>query len=396
MKHNDLKAFFIIAFLFNISASFVHPVTPTLIIERGLDSSMFGVAFAAMMLMNFLFSPFWGQLCSYTSTKRVLLVSCLGYALGQCVFSIAQSELIVILGRMLAGIFIGGCYTALTNYTVNLSHRDITVRGTNLVILSTVQSVGGACGYFIGGMLGIISVMTAFISQIIVLSLSGILFYIVCADDREFREVSVQKLTLQKINPFTAMISAKKFMTPMLALVFAIVAISAIGQNSYEQCFNYFIKDQYGMNSVWNGGIKAAIAVLILILNTTVSMYLLRKTDVNRTFRYVLCAATLLTGAALLGSNKYLFVGIFIIYSSVIFLRLPMLQTMAVDNARGEYSNQVMGFYQSMDSLGGIFGALFAGLIYGMNVYAPFILALAAFFTATMIGAVYYRKYKKK
>ena len=71
MRKNRLMPFFLIIFFFNMAASFAHPVTPTLIVERNLDSSMFGVALAAMMTMNFLFSPFWGKLCGYIPTKRI-------------------------------------------------------------------------------------------------------------------------------------------------------------------------------------------------------------------------------------------------------------------------------------------------------------------------------------
>ena len=396
MQPKKLTLFFVIAVLFNLGASFVHPVTPTLIIERNLDSSMFGVAFAAMMLMNFLFSPFWGQLCTYIPTKRILLISGIGYAVGQCFFGIAQSEAAVIGGRMFSGIFIGGCYTAMLNYTVNLSDSDPAIRGTNLVILTTIQSVGSACGYFIGGMLGVISVMTAFIVQVITLALSGVLFYIVCADDTPSKPVKTSGLSLKACNPFAAFFGAREFMTPMLGLIFGIVAVSAIGQNSYEQCFNYFIKDQYGMTSVWNGGLKAAIAVLTLILNSTVSIYLQHRTDINKTFLHILSACVALSGIGMLSSQRIVFVSVFVIYSSVMLLRLPMLQGMAAERTRGSYSNQVMGFYQAMNSLGGIFGALFAGLIYSVYARLPFILAFAAFCIAWILGVIYRRAYSRE
>ena len=86
MKKEKLLLFFITAFCFNMAASFVHPVTPTLIVERQLDSSMFGVALAAMMTMNFLFSPFWGRLCAYVPTKLIMPVCSIGYAVGQLLF----------------------------------------------------------------------------------------------------------------------------------------------------------------------------------------------------------------------------------------------------------------------------------------------------------------------
>lgn len=396
MDKKKLILFFIIAFGFNVAASFAHPVTPTLIVERNLDSSMFGVALAAMMTMYFLFSPFWGKMCSYLPTRTIMLICCTGYAIGQAIFGVAQTEAAVIGGRMFAGIFTGGVFTAAANYIVNLAGSDTQERGKKLVVLTTIQNVGSAVGYFIGGMLGIISVGTAFIAQVIVLALSGILFRIFCVDDTAYKVRPERSLSFKDVNPFSAFLAAGTFMTPMLALIFMITAISAIGQNSYEQCFNYFIKDQYGMTSVYNGMFKAGIAVLTLTLNSTVSMYLQKKTDINRTFLYILLACTALIGVVMLTQNQFVFIAIYIIYSSVMVLRLPLLQSMSANHSTRETSNLVIGFYQSMNSLGGIFGALFAGLIYSKNPMLPFILSFVMFLIASVIGVIYRANYRKQ
>ena len=49
-----------------------------------------------------------------------------------------------------------------------------------------------------------------------------------------------------------------------------------------------------------------------------------------------------------------------------------------------------------MNSLGSIFGALFAGLIYDANPMLPFILAFAAFVVAMFFSVMYVGKYKKE
>ena len=392
MRKSRLFTFFVILFFFNMAASFAHPVTPTLIIERNLDSSMFGVALAAMMTMNFLFSPFWGKLCGYMSTRRIMLICSLGYAVGQIIFGTAMSEVQVVGGRMFAGIFTGGVYTAMANHVINLSED----RGRDLVWLTTVQNVAGAVGYFVGGMLGVISVGTAFAAQVIVLAVCGILYGVLCLDDTAYKVKPDRPLSARDVNPFGAFAAARTFMTPALAMIFVITAVSAIGQNSYEQCFNYYIKDQYGMTSAYNGIFKAVIAVLTLALNGTVSLWLQRKTDINRSFIYVLAVCTGLTASILINRSQMLFIAVYIIYSSVMVLRLPLLQTMSADHADESTSNQVMGFYQSMNSLGGIFGALFAGLIYASGPMRPFVLAFAAFLLSTLMGFVYYGRYRKQ
>ena len=395
MKKDKFTLFFVISFCFSMAANFAHPVTPTLIVERSLDSSMFGVALAAMMFMYFLFSPFWGKLCAYIPTKQIMLIGAVGYAAGQLIFGSAYTETTVIAGRMFAGAFSSGAFTAIANYVINFTQDDLKERGRKLVILSTVQNVGGACGYFIGGMLGLISVKTAFMAQVLALVCGGLCYQFGCEDDTSVKVKPEKKLSLRDVNPFSAFISARTFMTPLLALVFAITAVAAIGQNSYEQCFNYFIKDQYGMSSAYNGMFKAGIATLTLLLNSSVGIYLQKRTDINRSFLYILMLCTALIGSVLIYHGQIYFIAIYIIYSSVMVLRMPLLQAMSSAQATRETSNSVMGFYQSMNSLGGIFGALFAGLIYSKNPMYPFILAFIAFLVSTLIGIVYRKIYRR-
>ncbi len=395
MKNKKLLIFLISNFLFSVSSNLVHPVTPTLIVERGLNSSMFGVAFAAMMFMYFLFSPFWGKLCNYLPSRKVFLIAAVGYAIGQVIFCMAYTEAMVIAGRMFGGIFCGGAYTAIMNQVVNTSGYDMKSCSKNLTTLATVQSVASACGYFIGGMLGLISVETAFIAAILLNIGVGAMVLLLWEDDTPYKVKPAGRLTFSQVNPFNAFADAKSFMTPLLFLVFALIAVSFLGQYSYEQCFNYYIKDQYGMTSAYNGVFKAVIALLSLVLNTTVCTYLQQKTDINKTFLYVMFAVTGLTLCALILKDKWMFIGVYIAFNSADVLRKPLLQSLAARQASPETSNSIMGFYQSMLSFGSIFGSFVAGVVYSKNPLMPFILAFIAFSVATVIGIIYRVMYVK-
>ncbi len=381
--------------LFTLAANLVHPVTPTFIVERQLDSSMFGVALAAMMTMNFAFAPFWGKLCSYIPTKIVMLIGGVGYGVGQFFFLMSTTEALVIAGRMFAGAFCGGVFTAFSNYIINTT-TDPLQRAENLTTQVTIQNVASAVGYFVGGMLGVISTETAFWVQIVMLIGIGALFLVVCEDDTPYKHKPDKPLTLKEVNPLSAFASAKQFMTPMMLLIFVVVAVTSIGQNSFDQCFNYYIKDQFGLSSAYNGIFKALIAVVTLIANASICVWLQRKTDTNLSFLPVMACCTLSLGAILFFDSLVPFVIVDVLFFTFNAMRLPLLQNMCAMRSSAENSNQVMGFYQAMTSMGGIFGALFAGLIYAANPLLPFILAFAAFAVATAFSAVYVAKYRKE
>ena len=103
--------------------------------------------------------------------------------------------------------------------------------------------------------------------------------------------------------------------------------------------------------------------------------------------------STALVGSALLVKGQLPFMAIYIIYNGINAIRAPLLQSIVAGQAAKEHSNMAMGFYQSMNSFGSIFGALFAGLIYAANPIYPFVLAFAAYGIACAVGALYIKKY---
>ena len=391
-QNRSLTPFFCVMALYYLASNFVHPVTPTLIVERGLDSALFGLALAAMMTTNFLFAPLWGRLCGYLPTRRILCAGCLGYAAGQVLFACARTGAAVLAGRVLAGAFVGGVFTACYNYTVNVSGAGR--RARSLTILMTIQNACSAAGYLVGGLLGLVSVEFAFGVQCAALVAAGVLFRLLCADDTPFKPRPDRPLALRDADPFAAFAGARRFMTPLLGLLFGAIALVSLGHHAYEQCFNYFLKDQYGLSSAWNGGVKAGVAAVTLLLNSTVCLWLQRRTDTNRSAPAVLAAALALTAAALACGAMWPFLCIYVLYSGVYALCLPLLQALVVSRG-ADYSNAVMGFYQATTSLGGIFGSALAGLLYGLWPRLPFVLAVTAWGGAVAVAWVYSAKQRK-
>ncbi len=393
-KDKRMLAFYASVAFFCAASCFAHPVTPTLIVERHLDSSMFGVALAAMMTVNFLFAPFWGRMCSYVPTRLLMLIGCLGYSVGQTIFGAATSEAMVVGGRAFAGMFTSAIFTSCSNYIINTSKPQ--EKGSNLTVFATVQNVSFAVGYFIGGLLGLISVGVTFAIQIALIVVSGVCFYRACIDDTPFKHKPDHPLSFKEANPFAAFLDIRKFITPGFAMIFAIIAICAIGQNSYEQVFNYYIKDFFGMSSAYNGIFKAAIAVGGMAINSTLCMYLMKKTDTNRSFVWIVLLNTVPIAVALLFFNSlWPFAVCDIAFFIINTARIPLMQNLCAQRATPQTSNSVMGFYQAMNSLGGIFGAAFAGLIYDTDPHIPFFVCFGAFVAGSLLSLRYVSYYKK-
>lgn len=387
--------FFAVNVIFHMAASFAHPVTPTIIQQRGFGDYMFGVALASMMTANFFFSPFWGKLINFLSSRKVILICSLGYAAGQAMFGMASSEGMIVAARMFAGIFTGGVFTAFLTYLVNTSPAHM--RSNYLTIAATIQTVGSAFGYFVGGMLGEIGVSVTIIAQVVTLAGCGVLFYFICQDDAINRSDKVNAKTLiREANPIAAFLDGKSIMTPLLVTLFIVCALTNLGNAAFDQSFNYYLKAQLGLSSGYNGAIKALIGFVCLAANATIGLWLINKTDIRRSSIYVFLFCSLSILGVILLNALVPFVAANVLYFAFFAVSVPITQSLVADMGKGKDSNLVMGYFNGLKSLGGIFGALAAGLLYTVNAKWPFILGFSAFGTATIVSAYHYYLSKPK
>ncbi|MBE5775473.1 MAG: MFS transporter [Clostridiales bacterium] len=382
-KKDRLTGFFAVMFFFNVAANLAHPVTPTIIVDLKLNNYMFGLAMAAQMTFNFLFSPFWGKMVDRISSRAVLAIGNLGYALGQVFFALARTEAQLLLARMFAGAFCGGCFVAYLTYTVNMSTGES--RGKNLAINATVMAVSASTGYFAGGMLGEIHVYYPVWVQVASLVVCAVLSWFVCRDDRRGDAPRLSgRMLIRECNPFAAILQCRRFMTKLLAYLFIVYGLLNLGYMAVEQCFNYYLRDQFGLSSGYNGVIKAALAIVSLVANTTLCMWILRR---KRPSFYLLgalgiCAAAAVAAFACMELVPFIIacVVVFALY----YVSTPLSQNSVAALGQGKDSNLVMGSYNAVKSFCSIFGSALAGFIYEIGPNLPFAFGAVAFAAAAV------------
>lgn len=377
-KTASLTWFFMLMFMEMVFANLAHPATPFLIELRSLPSYTFGFAFSAMAFTNFLFSPFWGLMSNRYGRMKVYLVGCLGYAIGQLGFALAMSFWAIILARMVAGFFVGG--VMVMHLTIVMDYSDQSSVASNLTIHATIFTIAGAVGYLIGGFLGDVSLSLLFALQIIGLATSGILAY------ATFRQIPIldsekyKKHTwLSDINPLSGFKLAYKYLTPVLWLFLLIVFVAQIGSIAFDQSFNFFIRDQFNFPPSYNGMLKASFGVLSLIVNSTVGIYLVRKTKQQKPLATIMFGMSLLSTSLVFITNQPIFlvvsIGLFVFNS----IYLILIQTIAGNLGQKIDYSLFMGLFNAIKSLGMIAGASIVGLVYSFSARGSFVFSATAF-----------------
>ena len=385
--------FFAAMVLFNLAANFAHPVTPTIIKDLNLPDYMFGLMLAAMQFSNFLFSPFWGKLNGSVSSRQTLLICCTGYGVAQLGFACATTQGVILLVRVLAGVFVGGIFVSFLTYVINMARPEDQAK--YLTYSATIQAVCGAFGYLVGGVLGEFSIRGTFFLQAICLGLAGLMFRLVCLPDGRQEQVSMKQIA-GEANPLRAFIDGKYFLNMAFVMLFAVNILMNFANTGFDQVFNYYLKDQLGLTSAYNGIIKAAVGLISFAFNMTVCLWIIRKTDIRKSMILLMGLCTLASVGTLLIPQIQLFILLSVLVYAGYSVSLPVLQNMVAVQADPAQKNLVMGFYNATKSLGSIIGSLMAGFLYAVHTKLPFAVVAAAYGCSVLAAVGYLLRCRKK
>ena len=177
-------------------------------------------------------------------------------------------------------------------------------------------------------------------------------------------------------------------MTAALMFLFLAFGLGNLGYMAFEQCFNYFLRDQLQLTSGYNGVIKAALGVISLVANSTLCMWILRRRNVTAYIAGVMgvCMAAMAGVIAFDGVVPFIVVNV--LFFAFYFISVPLMQNRAAVLGSGGNSNLVMGAFNAVKSFGSIFGSALAGLLYGWGPKMPFVFGMCAFALAALCAVL--------
>ncbi len=390
LKKISAPRFFTLIVLISLASNFVHPVTPTLFQNLGLPDHMFGTAFATMATATFLFSPMWGRISDKYGKIPTMGITATGYALGQVIFGISSTWVGILIGRFVAGGFMGGFTVTSMAYVVDFTTEKN--RSRYLAYLAAGQTLSGSFGYLVGGLIGDHSISACFVAQVAVIVTCCAVMQFILAEPQTERHPSLEKAS---INPFKALMDARKVLTAPMLVFLVSVFFTSFASMAHDNAFNYFMKAELNFPPSYNGLVKAVIGLIALTANFTVNMWLAAHTNLRKSIIAVLSICAAMPFVCVMMNSAFSIVVANIIFFAFNAVWLPMQQTLAAQNASAQSSGSIAGLYTAAKSLGMIGGPLFAGFVYAYNSKLPFVASGTAFAIAAVICVVNYRQFQK-
>lgn len=390
IQRHKMTIFIVFNLLMTISLNLAHAVTPTLLSSLNMGSHVFGISFAAMCTTNFIFALVWSNVAHTSKKTRILLISGIGYAFAQLLFAYATHENMIYFARLLSGIFAGGFQVGFLSYIVNEAAKEEQAR--YITYSSIVVSVGAALGFFVGGMLGDISVRLTFFVQIGLSSLMGVLFFVVLGP-QEVIEESFDLKTITRSNPIRIIKDSAPLIKDFAVILLMSVFVSAMAVTLFDQSFGYYVKEAFNFLPSQFGIIKAITGVLALVFN----IFLIKRKIQNQrlVLKIVLLLMTVFSILIAFQTDMMIFVIMGLIWFGSDTVLIPVLQNLFVQGRKTpQEGNQLAGVYNAINMLGRIGGALITSVIYTIMPTATFFIAGILFaFSLVMIifGSLKYK-----
>lgn len=359
----------------SVAANVVHPVEPAFYIALGLPDWIFGAAYAAMAFGLFSFAPFWGLVSDRIGRVPTLAITLLTYGLSQLAFLVSTTVTTILLARFAAGAFCAGVGVAAMAYVADVS--DAGTCGRRMTVFAAVQNVATAFGYLVGGVVGEGDPGRSFVLQFFILAAVSLGAFVLLREGPQFAR-SEKRLTLTSANPLAAFAGTRVIMSPWMVAFLVSTVCACLASSAFDNSFNYYLRDQFGFPTTYNGVIYAVVGALGLAANLLIGLRLQRSRDVERSVGVVLLCAAAVLAATLLATTMPVYLGLNIVFYIFNSMYLPLMQALAIEGDPTGHG-MVSGLFQSFKSLGAMVGALVAGFIYEANPLAPFVMAAVAF-----------------
>ncbi len=359
----------------SVAANVVHPVEPAFYIALGLPDWIFGAAYAAMAFGLFSFAPFWGLVSDRIGRVPTLAITLLTYGLSQLAFLVSTTVATILLARFAAGAFCAGVGVAAMAYVADVS--DAGTCGRRMTVFAAVQNVATAFGYLVGGVVGEGDPGRSFVLQFFILAAVSLGAFVLLREGPQFAR-SEKRLTLASANPLAAFAGTRVIMSPWMVAFLVSTVCACLASSAFDNSFNYYLRDQFGFPTTYNGVIYAVVGALGLAANLLIGLRLQRSRDVERSVGVVLLCAAAVLAATLLATTMPVYLGLNIVFYIFNSMYLPLMQALAIEGDPTGHG-MVSGLFQSFKSLGAMVGALVAGFIYEASPLAPFVMAAVAF-----------------
>jgi DHA1 family multidrug resistance protein-like MFS transporter len=384
-KNSNLAILFFTLVVVMLGFGIIIPIMPFYITRFGAGGFELGLMMAIFSVMQFIFSPVWGELSDRYGRKPILVIGVLGNAISMLMFGLATD-----MGWMFASRALGGMLSAATFPTAMAFISDSTTerdRGAGMGLIGAAMGVGMVLGPGVGGWLGGQSLATPFFLAAGLSTLAALLILLILPESlpKEKRLASGGRVR----GPQLGMMWRELF-GPLGFLLFLAFLVN-FGLANFEGIFGLYTKERYQYGPEQVGSLLTVIGVVSAVIQGALTGLATRRLGEVRLILLSLLASAV-GFAAMLLAREYLVValtvGFFVFSNAMLRPAIASLTSKMVQGGQG----MAMGLNNAFQSLGRVVGPLLSGFLFDLNLILPYSSAALIMLVSFGLAMVWLRR----
>ncbi len=154
-NRSAMTILFLTMFVVMVGFGVIMPILPFYAESMGATATTLGLLFASYSVVQFLFSPFWGQMSDKMGRKPILLIGLIGFGVSFVLFGAATALWVLFAARILGGILSAATLPTVMAYVADTTDNE--QRGGGMGIIGAAMGLGVTFGPVIGGFLGTVN-----------------------------------------------------------------------------------------------------------------------------------------------------------------------------------------------------------------------------------------------
>jgi DHA1 family multidrug resistance protein-like MFS transporter len=365
MNRNIAILFFTLVVMM-IGFGIIIPLLPFYVIEMGGSGISMGILMAVFSLMQFLFSPFWGDLSDRYGRKPILMIGILGNGISMILMGMSTELWMLFSSRALAGLLSSATLPTAMAYISDST--DENQRGGGMGVIGAAFGLGMVLGPGIGGMMSDISLSAPFFlaAGLSALSLLFIWFMLPESLSKENRLKDAGKFQGPQLGAMW-----ESLFSP-LGFLFVLAFLLSFAMTNFEGIFGFYAERRFSYDAKTIGMILTVIGLTSSLVQGVLTGPSIKRwgdTAVIRASLFFSSVAFLLMLTATNLTTVMLTTGFFVFSNAMLRPSVASLISKRAEKGQGI----AMGLNNSFMSLGRIVGPLWAGFILDVNLNYPFI-----------------------
>lgn len=362
--------------------------------EFGASPFVIGWLIASYSIMQFISTPFLGQLSDKYGRRPILFISLLGTSTAALITGLASTLPLLFFGRIFDGITGGNISTAQA-YIADITTRENRAKGMGLI--GAAFGLGFIFGPAIGGILSRFGTHVPFFFVSALAFTNACLLYFILPESRKFTE------NVERKNRFAEIFDG--FKESRFALMTVIYFLLIVAFSIMTTVFSQYTMYRFGYTAVQNGYLFAFVGVLAILIQGGIFARLVKILGeawlvvIGSLFLFLSFLAVPFVSPAA-GGLAALLIGT-ACFSLGNSLASPAITSLASKEAHDEAQGKTLGILQSAASLARAIGpAMSAFLLYSatapqniedFTLFRTFWTAAGIMFVA-MLFSIYFLK----